>query len=331
MLFHSFPFLLFFAVVFAVYWSLPRHHWRMRWLLVASCVFYMNWNPWFLLLIASSSSIDYIVGLALEKIASPHYRRLLVGLSIAGNLSFLFYFKYANFFISSAQGLLASCGISFPCPVLSVVLPLGISFYTFEAISYVVDVYRGRIRAVRNPADYALYILFFPHLIAGPIVRPGHFLAQLGRAKHWNWDRMQIGVQLFLIGAFKKAVLADRLAAAVDPVFAEPGKWSTASVWLAVFAYAAQIYCDFSGYSDMAIGLAHLLGFKLPTNFRSPYLAAGLGDFWRRWHISLSSWVRDYLYIPLGGSRGGRWKSRRISTLIPLGSRLASPSTAISR
>jgi len=174
-----------------------------------------------------------------------------------------------------------------------------------------VEVYRGRVRAARNPMDYALYIMFFPHLIAGPIVRPRDFLPQLERPKRWDWDRMQLGVQFFLVGLFKKAVLADHLATVADPVFAAPGDWSSAAVWLGVLSYAGQIYCDFSGYSDMAVGLAHMLGFKLPANFRRPYFAVGLGDFWRRWHVSLSSWLRDYLYIPLGGSRGGRWATYR--------------------
>ena len=306
MLFCTFPFLCFFCVVFAVYWSLPRHRWRMVWLLAASCFFYMSWNPWLICLVAASASIDYVVALALERTAAPGRRRLLVCLSVAANLSFLAYFKYVNFFLASAEGLVRFFGAHSDFRALPVVLPLGISFYTFEAISYVVDVYRGRGRAVRNPLDYALYILFFPHLIAGPIVRPAHFLPQLERPKRWNWDRMQLGVQFVLVGLFKKAVLADRLALAADPVFAGPAQWGSASVWLAVLAYAGQIYCDFSGYSDMAVGLAHMLGFKLPANFRRPYLAVGLGEFWSRWHISLSTWLRDYLYIPMGGNRGGK-------------------------
>jgi alginate O-acetyltransferase complex protein AlgI len=318
MLFFTFPFLCFFAVVFAVYWSLPRHRWRMAWLLAASFAFYMSWNPWLILLVLASASIDYVVALALERTAAPRRRRLLVALSVCANLGFLAYFKYANFFLASADALLRRFGVSTASHALSVVLPLGISFYTFEAISYVVEVYRGRIRAVRNPLDYALYIMFFPHLIAGPIVRPRDFLPQLGRPKRWNWDRAQLGVQFFLVGLFKKVVLADHLAAAADPVFAEPGRWGAAAVWVGVLSYAGQIYCDFSGYSDMAVGLAHLLGFKLPANFRRPYFALGPGEFWRRWHVSLSSWLRDYLYVPLGGNRGGRWATYRNLTLTML-------------
>jgi alginate O-acetyltransferase complex protein AlgI len=192
---------------------------------------------------------------------------------------------------------------------LNLVLPLGISFYTFETISYIVDVYRGKIQPVRNPLDYALYIMFFPHLIAGPIVRPHEFLPQLQRPKRFNWDRMQLGLQFFLLGLFKKAVIADRVQAAVVPVFHDPGAYATPAVWLAVFGFAVEVYCDFSGYSDMAVGAAHFFGFRLPRNFRLPYLADSVVDQWRRWHISLSNWLRDYLYYPLGGSRGGKLRT----------------------
>jgi alginate O-acetyltransferase complex protein AlgI len=311
MFFHSFPFLVFFAIVFTVYWSLPLQRHRMIWLLIASAAFYMSWNPWLIALLATSASLDYFLALLLERTHCETRRRLVVALSITGNLSFLFFFKYVNFFLASSSDLLTWLGFAVPRVVLDVVLPLGISFYTFEAISYIVDVSKRRIRAVRNPLDYALYMLFFPHLIAGPIVRPEEFLPQLQRSKSWNWDRMQVGVQIFLIGLFKKAILADYLALVVDPVFAEPGRFASAAHWLAVLSYAAQLYCDFSGYSDMAIGLAHLLGFKLPVNFRLPYASASIGEFWRRWHISLSSWLRDYLFIPLGGSREGTWRTYR--------------------
>jgi alginate O-acetyltransferase complex protein AlgI len=186
------------------------------------------------------------------------------------------------------------------------ILPLGISFYTFEAINYTVDVYRGRVRAERNLAHLLVFILFFPHLVAGPIVRAGDFLPQLRRPKRWDWLRIQLGVQLFLMGLFKKMAIADRMALFADPVFADPRPYGTGAAWLAAVAYALQIYADFSGYTDMALGCAHLLGYKLAPNFRQPYLAANVSEFWRRWHISLSTWLRDYLFIPLGGSRGSR-------------------------
>ncbi len=302
----------FFFLVLVVYWHLPRHRWRLLWLLGASCWFYMSWNPWFILLIFASTSIDYFVALYLERLAvrieNPSYvrkRRLLVSLSVAINLSILAFFKYTVFALDTTQSVCNALGIPLSVPTLKVILPLGISFYTFEAISYIVDVYRQKIRAVRSPLDYALYILFFPHLVAGPIVRSGDFLPQLERNKRFSWLRMQAGVQLFLLGLFKKAIIADHLAGIIDPIFKCPGNYGSVALWLATLGYAAQIYCDFSGYSDMAIGAAHMLGFKLPANFRLPYFAASPGEFWHRWHISLSSWLRDYLYIPLGGSRNG--------------------------
>src|SRR5262249_42955235 len=202
-------------------------------------------------------------------------------------------------------------GLETSLPVLSVILPIGISFYTFEAISYVVDVYRGRLRAERDFAAFLLFILFFPHLIAGPIVRGRDFLPQVQRAKHWSWLRLQAGGELFLMGLFKKLAISDRMAAFADPVFANPDAFAGLAISLGVLAYAVQIYCDFSGYTDIAIGCAHMLGYKLAPNFNTPYLASNISEFWRRWHISLSSWLRDYLFIPLGGSRNGRWRTVR--------------------
>lgn len=305
MLFPTFAFLVFFCVTFTVYWCLGRHRLRMGWLLLASCCFYMNWNPWLILLILFSAGVDFVAAQALERTGSPGTRRFILTASIVTNLGLLAYFKYANFFLDSACATLGWCGLDSHHPVVQVALPLGISFYTFETISYMVDVYCGRCRAIRNPVDYAVFILFFPHLIAGPIVRPRDFLPQIGRRKRWDWERLYLGGRFFLLGFCKKAILADRLAEVVDPVFETPEAFASAAVWLAVLGYAVQIYFDFSGYSDMAVGLAHSLGFKLPQNFRWPYLAVNPADFWRRWHISLSSWLRDYLYLPLGGNRLG--------------------------
>ncbi len=306
MSFDSLAFFLFFCTVGAVYWSLRRPRARIVWLLVASCGFYMSWNPWLITLILFSASVDYVVALRLVSVRSPRWRRLLLVGSISTNLGLLAFFKYTNFLLGSTHTLLGWLGIAWNPRLLEIALPLGISFYTFETISYVLDVYRGRFTPVRDPIDYALYIMFFPHLLAGPIVRPAHFLPQVRRHKRFSWNRAQLGVQTFLVGLFKKAVLADHLAAIVDPVFAQPANYGSSAVWLAVVGYAVQIYCDFSGYSDMAIGTAHLLDFRLPCNFDRPYLAPNIMEFWRRWHISLSSWLCDYLYIPLGGSRGGR-------------------------
>jgi alginate O-acetyltransferase complex protein AlgI len=307
--FASLAFLGFFLAVFAVYWTLPRHRWRMTWLLLASCVYYASWHPWLLLLIAFSALTDYGAALWLETLQAPRLRRTVLIGSITINLGLLAFFKYVNFFLATSQSLLTVFGWQSSPLHLNLVLPLAISFYTFETISYVVDVYRGRTKAVRNPLDYALFIMFFPHLMAGPIVRPHDFLPQVQRRKRFSWDRLELGVRLFLVGLFRKAVLADSLAAIVDPVFAAPAGQSSSAAWLATLGYAMQIYCDFSGYSDMACGLAHTLGFKLPVNFRQPYLATSITDFWHRWHVSLSTWLRDYLFIPLGGSRGGRWRT----------------------
>jgi alginate O-acetyltransferase complex protein AlgI len=308
MLFHSSQFLGFFVVVLLVYWLLPRHRWRLAWLLLASCAFYMSWNPWLITLILFSASVDFGVALLLPAAASPA-RRLLLAFSVGTNLGLLAFFKYTNFLLGSACAALNWFGAPLSWAELNLVLPLGISFYTFETISYIVDVYQGKIMPVRNPLDYALYIMFFPHLIAGPIVRPREFLPQLARPKRFNWDRVQLGLQFFLLGLFKKAVIADRVQAAVVPVFKEPGAYATPAVWLAVLAFAVEVYCDFSGYSDMAVGTAHLFGYRLPRNFRLPYLATSVVDLWRRWHISLSNWLRDYLYHPLGGSRGGKLRT----------------------
>jgi alginate O-acetyltransferase complex protein AlgI len=311
MLFTSANFLGFFCLVFLVYWGLPGKRRRLVWLLLASIYFYMSWNPWLVTLILFSASVDYLAAMKMEMMERPWPRRLLLLASICTNLGLLAFFKYVNFFLASAYTIQGWLGGEPAQRLFQVVLPLGISFYTFETISYIADVYRRRARAVRDPLEYALYIMFFPHLVAGPIVRPKDFLPQLRRQHRFNWDRMQLGLQFFFLGLFKKVALADNLVPIVDPVFAAPGLYGSLATWLAVLAYSAQIYLDFSGYSDMAVGLAHMLGYRLPRNFNLPYLAANIADFWRRWHISLSSWLRDYLFIPLGGSRGSRWQTCR--------------------
>ncbi len=305
MLFHSFAFFVLFTVTFVVYWSIHDHRVRVVSLVVASIVFYAHWNCLLVLLVLFSALFDFQMARWIEASQSPVRRKTLLTVSICTSLGLLAYFGNTNFLIQSLCSFAHSLGMVSPAPVFQVVLPLGISFYTFETISYVVDVYRGRIKAERNFQDYALFLMFFPHLIAGPIVRPGHFLPQVKRIKYLNWQRVQAGVQLFLLGLVKKAVIADQLANLVDPVFATPGVYSTGSLWAAALCYTMQIYCDFSGYSDMAIGLAHTLGFHLPVNFNMPYFALSVADFWKRWHISLSTWLRDYLYIPLGGNRRG--------------------------
>jgi alginate O-acetyltransferase complex protein AlgI len=311
MLFCSRAFLFFFVAVFTLYWITPWKQARVWILLVASFTFYATWNKWLAGIICVSTALDYFIALGLEVISSPRRRRILLGLSLLANLGLLCYFKYANFFLGSLEETLHALGATSSLPVLRVILPIGISFYTFEAINYTVDVYRRRILAERNLPHFMLFILFFPHLVAGPIVRARDFLPQIRRRKRWDWARLQLGGQYFLMGLFKKLVIADRMAMFSGPVFENPGDYGTRAVWLATIAFAIRIYCDFSGYTDMALGCAHMLGYKLAPNFNLPYLAANISDFWRRWHMSLSTWLRDYLFVPLGGSRGTRWQTCR--------------------
>lgn len=311
MLFFSREFLLFFAVVFVLYWALPWQRARVWLLLIASFYFYASWNHWLALLIGASAVMDYFLALGIDSWKSPGGRRFLLLANLGANFGLLGYFKYANFFLHSLEEGLRQAGASASMPVLQIILPVGISFYTFEAINYVVDVYRKRAPAERDLGHFMLFITFFPHLVAGPIVRARDFLPQIRRPKQWDWARQQLGVEYFLMGLFKKVAIADRMALFVDPVFQNPGAYQTHTIWIAVIAYALQVYCDFSGYTDMAIGTAHMLGYKLAPNFNMPYLASSISEFWRRWHMSLSTWLRDYLFIPLGGSRGGEWQTAR--------------------
>jgi alginate O-acetyltransferase complex protein AlgI len=311
MLFHSAEFFLLFFITIVGYWTIKEHRLRKLWLLAASCGFYGSWNPWLTLVVLFSAAFDFFIAQRIEATESPKARRILLIVSVCVSLGILAFFKYTNFLLDAGVSFLNLFGVNHSHAVLRIVLPLGISFYTFETISYVVDVYRGRFRAERNFLDYALFIMFFPHLIAGPIIRPWHFLSQVPHLKKFDWNRMELGFRLFLLGLIKKAVIADHMSTLVDPVFAAPADFSSQAIWTAVLCYATQIYCDFSGYSDMAVGLAHAFGFKLPQNFNMPYLASNIAEFWRRWHISLSTWLRDYLYIPLGGSRHGTMATYR--------------------
>ena len=311
MLFTTFNFLGFFIVVFCVFWLLPRQRLRLAWLVVASLFFYGSWSVKLLFLLLATATFTYLVGLLLESTTSPHWRKAFLGFAIVVNLGILGFFKYANFALDNVFHLLRAAGMADRSPVVAVLLPLGISFYTFELVSYLVDIYRRRIPAQRDVLHYALYVLFFPRLVAGPIVRPDEFFPQLGKFALPDWDRAQVALQLILLGLFQKAVLADHLGLAIDPVFADPASFASLSVWLAMVGYALQIYCDFAGYSAMALGMARLLGFRLPVNFRMPYFSADIAEFWHRWHVSLSRWIRDYVYIPLGGSRGGPWMTAR--------------------
>jgi alginate O-acetyltransferase complex protein AlgI len=284
---------------------------RVLLLLASSFFFYASWNRWLALLICVTTLMDYFVALGCDRFASNMARRTLLILSLVVNLGLLAYMKYSDFFLRSILEAIGTYHFQRYEHVLRIILPVGISFYTFEAINYTIDVYRRRIKAETNLLNFMVFITFFPHLIAGPIVRARDFLPQVHRRKHFDWPRMQLGVQFFLMGLFKKLAIADRMALFSDPVFKEPGLYNSGAVWLATLAYAVQIYCDFSGYTDMALGTAHMLGYKLAQNFNMPYSALNVSDFWRRWHISLSSWLRDYLFIPLGGSRGTNWQINR--------------------
>jgi len=306
MLFTEARFLLFFALIFGVHWLLRRNGWRKAWLLLASYAFYAAWDWRFLSLIAISTATDYIAGSALGRCKPPSRRRAWLIGSLAINLGLLCAFKYFNFFIESGSALLEALGIPATPFTLEIVLPLGISFYTFQSLSYTIDIYRGQIEPVRNPLDFALFVGFFPQLVAGPIVRASEFLPQLRTKRTLGGVPVRACLTLFLFGFIKKACVADHCALYVDPIFADPQSFSMLSQWLAASLYGIQVYCDFSGYSDMAIATAGLLGYRLPENFRFPYLASSLTLCWRRWHMTLTRWFRDYLYIPLGGNRAGR-------------------------
>ena len=299
MIFSTAQFLACFALFLPAYWLLPDR-WRRPVLLGASYYFYMCAVPWTIVVILGITAIDFVAGLRIERARTRRAKRLALAVSLAANLAVLGWFKYAGFFAVTLNDLLGT-GL----PIWRVVLPLGISFHTFQAISYTVEVYRGRVPAERSLLDYALYVAFFPQMVAGPIERPYNLLPQFHRPKALTFEAFRSGAQLALWGLVKKVVVADLLAPVVATVYGAPRAFSGPVLLLATFFFAVQIYCDFSGYTDMARGIARLLGYELMLNFRQPYLARSIGEFWRRWHISLSTWFRDYVYIPLGGSRGG--------------------------
>jgi len=307
MLFTSPFFVIFFAFVFSVYWLLPQNRQRKQFLLLASLFFYGCWDYRFTAMLLGISYADYWLGRLIEDTADSTRRRRYMWCSLAMNLGVLAFFKYCNFFISSAIDLAALAGVHLSQPMLQIILPVGVSFITFQSLSYIIDVYRGEVKAVRDPLDYLLSASFFPQLVAGPIMRPAYFLPQLADKRHLDAGQIRAMLLLFLLGFFKKTCLADNIAPYVDMVFAHPSAYSLQASTTAVWLYAMQIYCDFSGYTDMAIAVAGLLGFKLVTNFNRPYLSTSIQDFWRRWHMSLSFWIRDYIYISLGGRSTQRW------------------------
>jgi len=309
MLFNSIPFLyLFLPIAYFVFWQLRNKNQRYLWLTISGYVFYGCWNYKFCALMAFSTLVSYLAGRGLLAWTDTRRRRLCLVIPITVDLLLLGAFKYTNFLFESANGLARLFGLTADLPVLSIILPVGISFYTFHTISYIIDSYRGVIRPTRNLLEFACYVSFFAQLVAGPIVRFRQVeadLENLDRAE--RTARLNIGWSFFTIGLVKKVLLADTLAAQINPLLTHWESLGGAGAWLCALGYTYQLYFDFSGYSDMAVGLGHLFGIRLPQNFNSPYKAADIADFWRRWHISLSSCLRDYLYIPLGGSRGARW------------------------
>jgi alginate O-acetyltransferase complex protein AlgI len=306
MLFNSLSFLIFFPVVTVAYFLLP-HRYRWLLLLVASCIFYMVFIPAYILILAFLIVIDYFACIWIEQ-SQGRRRKTFLLLSILSVCLALFAFKYFNFINGNLHALAGFLGWNYPIGLLRLILPLGLSFHTFQSLSCVIEVYKGRQKAERNFGIYALYVMFYPQLVAGPIERPQHLLHQFYEVHDFEYRRVADGLKLMLWGFFKKVVIADRMAALVNPVFDHPENQPGVALILATFFFAFQIYCDFSGYSDIAIGAAQVMGFRLVENFRRPFFAKSVSEFWRRWHISLSSWFRDYVYIPLGGNRVPRWR-----------------------
>ncbi|MBA3403435.1 MAG: MBOAT family protein [Gemmatimonadaceae bacterium] len=306
MIFNSLEYFVFLPIVVGMYFALPLVPRRLA-LLAASLYFYMYWKPEYVVIILVSCAIDWYAALRIAATAEPRVRKRWLIASISTNLLILGTFKYYNFFVDSLQQV----GIGESLPASDLILPLGISFYTFQAMSFTIDVYRGKLEAPKSYLRVLLCVTFFPHLVAGPIVRASDLLPQFEVKQRFDWDNLTYGCQRILNGFVKKSVIADNLAPWTDAVFSHPERYSSVGLVLATYAYAARIYCDFSGYSDIAIGSARLMGIRFTENFEAPYLSASIQEFWRRWHISLSTWLREYLYISLGGNRGAPWKTYR--------------------
>ncbi|MCH9032659.1 MAG: MBOAT family protein, partial [candidate division Zixibacteria bacterium] len=320
MLFHSLEFVFFFPLVVALFFLLPH---RFRWvlLLVASYYFYMSWKAEYAVLIIFSTLIDYFAARRMERHTEKSKRKKYLILSIVSNIGLLFAFKYFNFFSAEVRESLAQFNMFYDSPLFEILLPVGISFYTFQTISYTIDVYRGDRSAEKHLGYFALYVSFFPQLVAGPIERSTRLLPQFFQEKRFEIGRVVDGIRLMLFGFFKKLVIADRLAVYVNNVYGAPDEYSALTLLVAVYFFAFQIYCDFSGYSDIAIGAARVMGYDLMENFRRPYLSRSVSEFWRRWHISLSSWFKDYLYLPLGGNRvsKSRWSFNIVTVFVICG------------
>jgi len=301
MVFNSLQFLVFFGIVTSAYF-LMAHKYRWLLLLLASCYFYMAFVPMYLGILALTIVIDYFAGILLEQHEGPT-KKWILALSIVANVGVLAVFKYYQFIFNNISWFAHLLDIPVQMPVLSILLPIGLSFHTFQAMSYTIEVYRGNQKAERNFGTYSLYVMFYPQLVAGPIERPQNLIHQFYEPKHWDRHRVQSGLLQMVIGIFKKVVIADRLSMVVDEVYGNIGEQSGTNLVVAAIFYSFQIYCDFSGYSDVAIGAARVMGFRLMENFNAPYWATSIPEFWRRWHISLSTWFKDYLYITLGGNR----------------------------
>jgi D-alanyl-lipoteichoic acid acyltransferase DltB (MBOAT superfamily) len=301
MLFNSTEFAIFFPVVTALYFLVP-HKFRWMLLLSASCVFYMAFIPSYIFILAFTIIVDYFAGIQIERSVGTRRKRMLI-LSIIANVGVLGLFKYFNFVNANLAALAGRFALNYPVHSLGILLPIGLSFHTFQAMSYTIEVYRGKQRAERHFGIYALYVMFYPQLVAGPIERPQNLIHQFYERHYFEYQRVSHGLKLMFWGLFKKIVIADRIAAMVNPIYNNPTGYHGLPLLLASYLFAFQIYCDFSGYSDIAIGAAQVMGFRLMQNFNAPYFAKSIDEFWKRWHISLSSWFRDYLYIPLGGNR----------------------------
>lgn len=302
MLFNSLDFLIFFPVVTILYFLIP-HRFRWSMLLTASCIFYMTFVPYYILILFFTITVDYFAGILIEKAKDRKSKKKLLIISLIANIGVLAFFKYYNFLNLNLTSFLGLFDAKNPVPALDIILPIGLSFHTFQSMSYTIEIYRGNFKAEKNFGIFSLYVMFYPQLVAGPIERPQNVLPQLHTKHSFNVQRTIEGLTLMLWGFVKKVVIADRLTIYVDQVFADPESFASLNLLLAVYFFSFQIYCDFSGYTDIAIGAAKILGIDLMKNFGRPYFSKSIREFWSRWHISLSSWFRDYLYIPLGGNR----------------------------
>jgi D-alanyl-lipoteichoic acid acyltransferase DltB (MBOAT superfamily) len=310
MSFATVTFFVFCVIVFALYYARASRPWQNWVSVVASYVFYAWWDYRFCSLMLIASVMDYVVGARLYVTREPWRRRALLAVCLTGNLGMLGFFKYYNFFAESLSALGASLGLTLHPSTLQIILPAGISFYTFQTMSYTLDIYRGRFQPVRDLGAYMAFVSFFPQLVAGPIERATHLLPQVCQVRRFDYTRACDGMRLILWGLFKKMVIADNVAAVADQLYGAPAAYSGPALALATFCFGLQIYTDFSAYSDIAAGTANLFGIELIRNFAYPYFAQNVAEFWRRWHISLSTWFRDYVYVPLGGSRISAWRTR---------------------